>query len=82
MANTIRMEFQGRQYDAVPVEANQSNEYWNQYLLEDGTILKLKTVVMNIARLNEAYTPEGDPVYVVKSSNIVTTTCPDALRKH
>jgi len=81
MPNTVKVEFEGKQHDAVPVEPNQSNEHWNQYLLDDGTVLKLKTVVTSIMRLIGAYTPDGDPVYVVKSGNVVTATCPDTLKK-
>ena len=81
MPNTIKIEFQGQSHDAVPVEANQSNEYWNQYLLEDGTVLKVKTVVTNIMRLIDEYAPDGDPVYVIKSGNVVTVTCPEGLKK-
>lgn len=82
MPNTIKVEFQGTPHEAVPVEANQSNEHWNQYLLDDGTVLKLKTVVPAIFRLVDAYTSDGDPVYVVKSGNIVTAVCPEKLKKN
>ena len=81
MPNTVKVPFEGAQYDAVPVEANQSSEYWNQYLLEDGSMLKLKAVVTGVLRLIGAYNNEGDPVYVVRSGNIVTVTCPDNLKK-
>ena len=81
MANTVRVEFAGKQYDGVPVEVNQSNEHWNQYLLEDGTMLRLKSVVTHVVRVPGEYTPEGDPLYIVKSGNIVTTTCPENLKR-
>lgn len=81
MPNTVKVEFQGTLHDAVPVEANQSSEYWNQYLLDDGSVLKLKSVVTNIFRLIGAYNNDGDPIYVVKSGNIVTAACPDNLKK-
>ena len=81
MANTVKVTFQGKEHDAVPVEANQATEHWNHYLLDDGTVLKLKVVVTNIARLMGAYNDDGDPVYVIKSGQILTSTCPEHLKK-
>ncbi len=81
MANTVKIPFQGQEHEAVLVEANQSNEYWNQYLLDDGSVLKLKAVVTNIYRLLGAYNDTGEPIYVIKSGNIVTANCPDNLKR-
>jgi hypothetical protein len=81
MGKTVKIEFQGREYDAVPVEVNQANELWNQYLLDDGSVLKLKTVVTSIVRVPEVHDQEGNPVYLVKSGNVVTVTSPEPLRK-
>ncbi|MBI3317605.1 MAG: hypothetical protein HYZ90_00445 [Candidatus Omnitrophica bacterium] len=81
MPNTIKVQFQGKECDAVRVEANQANEHWNQYLLDDGTMLKLKSVATDIVRLIGVYNDDGDPVYVIKSGNIVTATCPDNLKR-
>lgn len=77
----IKVQFEGKEHDAVRVEVNQANEHWNQYLLDDGTIMKLKSVATDIVRLLDAYTNDGDPVYVIKSGNIVTATCPDNLKR-
>ena len=67
MPNTVKVEFQGALHDAVPIEANQSSEHWNQYLLDDGSTLKLKAVVTNVYRLLGVYKDDGDPIYVIKS---------------
>ena len=41
MANEkVTLNMGGRQVQATPVEVNQSSERWNEYLLEDGTVLK------------------------------------------
>lgn len=76
------VNFQGRDHRGVPVEVNQANEHWNQYLLEDGSILKLRTVVLQAVRLIGEYDADGNPVYVVKSNTIVAVpSSPEALRK-
>jgi len=81
MSKTVKIEFNGKMYEAESIEINQANESWNQYLLDDGSVLKLKTVVTNIVRLEGVYDNEGNPVYVVKSGNVITATPPEHLRK-
>ncbi len=56
------------------------HEAWNEYKTEDGTVLKLKTVVSKIARL-ERYTSGGDPVYIISSANIVTAMVQPELKE-
>ena len=63
----------------VPVE--ESTERWSEYKLEDGSIIRLKQVLMEIIR-TEAYDPEGDPMYVVKAQPIVSVVeVPDRLKR-
>ena len=45
-------------------------EEWNEYLLDDGTRLRVKLVVTKILRTNQI-DPEGNPVYVITSQNVV-----------
>lgn len=69
----------GRMIDATEVGYRSSGEYWNEYLLDDGTILRLKPVVTQVLRVDDAYDDEGSPVYAVKSNNIVVISAPDDL---
>ncbi len=71
-----------REEENVPCEEldfDVLHEAWNEYKTEDGTVLKLKTVVSKITRL-ERYTG-GDPVYVISSSNIVTAMVQPELKE-
>ncbi len=65
--------------ELVPFESRE--EPWCVYQCSDGTTLRVKLVVSQIVRVDGAYTGEGDPVYVIKSSNVVATEVPEALRK-
>lgn len=56
-------------------------EYWNEYLLDDGTILKLKPVATEAFRVEGQYDNEGNPVYVLKSQNVLIVSPPDHLRR-
>jgi len=71
----------GDQVDAEPVDINQASENWNQYLLEDGTVIKMKSVATRVVRLAGQYDQVGNPVYFINSTNVVSVECPDNLKK-
>lgn len=67
----------------VTVEAmkfDAEREDWNIYKVEDGSTIKMKTVVTEIFRAEGEWTPEGDPLYHVKSANIMVADVPTELR--
>jgi hypothetical protein len=65
--------------EQIPFRSGQEN--WNEYLLEDGTVIRLKTVVTDVQRGVGLYDPEGNPMYFVKTANIVNVDAPEKLRK-
>jgi hypothetical protein len=81
MPKKVKVSFQGEMVDATPIQVNSANEVWNSYLLEDGSTVKMKLVATNVVRLDNKYDPEGNPIYFVKSTNIVSVDAPDSLRK-
>lgn len=80
MGFKTKIRLQGEEVDAEELEFEPLREAWNEYRTEDGTLLKIKIVVAKITRLNK-YTPEGDPVYHVSSSNVVTATVQPNLKQ-
>lgn len=71
----------GMEVEAIDVDFTTVNEDWNEYRLEDGTVLKFKTVVSSIIR-TENYDPmTGDPVYHVRSTNLLRVKVPDELKR-
>jgi hypothetical protein len=56
--------------DAVEVDFSEEKEFWNEYTLKDGTTLKVKLVLRGVKRLAR-YEPDGTPVYVINSMNVV-----------
>jgi len=76
-----KLNLGGKEYNAEIIEFETEREGWNSYILQDGTELRLKAVVSEIVRVEGAYSPNGDPLYMVQSSNIVVTNVPDRLRK-
>ena len=52
------------------VDFEEVEERWNVYRLKDGTTLKVKLVLTGVKRLKK-YNPDGSPIYVIQSQNIV-----------
>ncbi len=56
-------------------------EPWAEYRLEDGAILRLKTVLGNVARLADRYKPDGDPIYALTLAGITLIEVPPELKR-
>ena len=62
----------GTSANAVNVDFDHVSEPWGEYELEDGTTLKVRTVVQSIQRLPAEYNPQGnEPIYNVQSNTVV-----------
>ena len=73
-------EFQGQKVMGEEIEFETDREGWNAYILHDETRIKLKSVVATIIRL-DAYRPDGTPLYLVQSSNVVSSDVPENLKR-
>ena len=73
MALVVKMKvpYQGRQVEAEEVDFFTRKEDWNEYQLSDGTVIRMKTVVTDVLRLPGEVDPEGNPVYQVRSTNVL-----------
>ncbi len=58
--------------EAEDIDFTEEKEYWNVYRLSDGTTLKIKLILRGIKRLKK-WLPDGSPIYVVNSTNVVRT---------
>lgn len=72
----ITLNLGGREVEAIPVDVTQSHEVWNDYLLEDGTVLKMKLVLKKVFKVANEVDAEGNPVYVMQSTNVSAVTAP------
>jgi hypothetical protein len=71
----------GREVMAEEIEFETEKENWNSYILHDGTNLRIKTVLAGIFRVENEYGPNGDPIYVVNASPVITANVPEQLKK-
>ncbi len=78
----VRVSVNGQMADAYDVPVFDSNEKWADVTLEDGTVLRVKTVVSSAVRIEGQWDLEGNPLYMVKSSPAVAiVSVPEALRR-
>ena len=66
---------EGEDVDFTPTQ-----EPWGIYRLEDGQTLRFKAVVTQVVR-TEKRDNQGDPVYVVRSSNVLSVSPPETYKR-
>lgn len=81
MADKVKINFGNELVEATPINVNQANEYFNQYFLEDGTVLKMKLVATKVFRIDDRFDQEGNPIYFVQSTNVLSVDSPAHLKK-
>jgi hypothetical protein len=81
MERRTKIKYQGREVDATELSFQTGGEHWNEYLVDDGSVIKLKTVTSQVFRIEGEHDPDGNPIYLVKSTNLVAVSAPDKLRR-
>lgn len=71
----------GQEIEATVMTFQEGGEHWNEYLVADGTLVRIKLVATEVLRLDGQYDPEGNPLYLVRSTNVTHVSAPDDLRK-
>ena len=71
----------GRLVDATEVGFRASGEHWNEYLADDGTVIRIKLVVTEVLRVDGEYDSEGNPGYLIKSSNVTSISAAEVQRR-
>ena len=67
--------------EVIEVGFRALGEHWNEYLLDDGTTVRLKLVVTTVYKVPDQYDAEGNPAYLISSTNVLATNSPDDLRQ-
>lgn len=62
------------------VEVEEEKEYWNEYKLADGTKLRVKLVLAQVAKSVNKAIPKsgGEPLYSIKADTIVDANVPES----
>jgi hypothetical protein len=77
---TVRLP-DGRELPAIELGFQTAGEHWNEYMLDDGSVVRIKLVVTSVVRIENEYEANGAPVYVAQSTNVMAVSAPDKLRK-
>ena len=81
MSNKVKLNLGGKEVWGELIPVQDAKEGWSQYLLADGSIVKMKVVVTDVFRVENEYDAEGNPIYYVKSSNVVSVNASEELRR-
>ena len=76
----VKVPIGGRLVNAEELGYKTIAEEWNEYKLDDGSILRLKSVLTRVARTEE-FDQQGDPVYYFTTSSIGSAIVPSLLKK-
>ncbi len=82
MARTRKITLpDGTEGEAEVVGHRATGEHWNEYLLDDKSVLRLKPIVTDILRVVDQHDAVGNPIYLVQSTNVIAVDPADELRK-
>ena len=66
--------------DDTEIEVLDAKERWSEYRLADGTMMRIKSVVIAVFRETGNHTENGEPVYNMKSTLITDIRAPAGSR--
>jgi hypothetical protein len=53
---------------STEVDVVEAKETWSEYRLADGTVLRIKPIMISVSRVGEPQSPDEEPVYSMKST--------------
>jgi hypothetical protein len=71
----------GKEIDIIEMSFQTGAEHWNEYVVNDGSVIRLKTVVTDILKVEGQYDANGNPAYFVKSSQVISVSPSERARK-
>ena len=60
------------------VEVVGAREAWSEYRLADGTVLRIKPVMLAVSRVGDAASGDSSPVYETKSTLVTDVRIPSS----
>ncbi len=77
-AATIVRPIPGRR---IPVDIKKTTENSNEYVLADGTAMRVRTVLVGVSRIKGKFNAQGDPIYEIKGGMVVDVKVPPRLKR-
>ena len=66
----------GQPHDAEPVGFRTVGEHFNEYLLDDGTVLRVKLVLTEIMKIADMRDAQGNPIYFFQHQQVTSVDVP------
>ncbi|GAG20519.1 unnamed protein product [marine sediment metagenome] len=67
----MKIKYGPNEVEADPIEIVTATEPWCIYELADGTKIKVKHVLGAIFRAKNEFTDSNEPLYIIRSQNVV-----------
>ena len=78
----VKIESGGREAEAYNIPIKHCVDKASEVHLDDGTILLIKTPVVNVVRVIDEYAADGNPQYHVQSATLISVKfCPEDLKR-
>ncbi len=75
METTKKLKIFGNEVDVVEVSFEaKTPEPFSEYVLGDGSVIKVKSVVTSVMRVHDQFAPDGTPIYLVFTSPATRVT--------
>ena len=67
--------------DSEIVEISKSTEVWSEYELADGSVLRVKPIIIEVIKSRTQFTSDGEPLYGMKGGLVPNMRVPAKLKK-
>jgi len=67
-----KLPFFGHEVDVAEVPIIKTDEQLNTYILEDGSVIRVRSVATSIVRVEGHYLPDGSPIYIVMATPVTS----------
>lgn len=75
----IQLVPDGPPTEVIDVPFRAGSEEWCEYLVDDGTVVRIRLIVTDILRVVDSYDAQGQPNYLIQSSNVTSISAAEDL---
>jgi hypothetical protein len=77
----VEIPYQGKLEKAEELQATEVKEGWSEYTVEDGSTIRVRSVIGRLVKLRDIYSDSGEPIYLIRSSTVMSGDVPPHLMK-
>jgi hypothetical protein len=81
MSKPATIVIAGTPREATQIEVAEATRPWTDFLLEDGTRLRVHIVIDAVHRLEGQFDARGNPMYYVNTRTVHSVTSPESMRR-